>query len=585
VARVVAARQTEWIVKNTSGKLRSSGKATVGALSVAVACTLTLACDGQPQRSADTILRGDGPGGRLLDLGSSDGRSTPTGDASVPITLKPTNILNNGGFEYGLQCYGNWVWSKTGEDYKGDYDFVLASDAHSGSYSVEIRCQGADCLKAAIISQRIPTSPSRAYKLQLYAKCPSGTSSQMSVTDTTAGEEVHDVTCNDQWTPTEVSFTTSSAASSFTLYVYNASTQWLRIDDLLLTYADGTVPPQTIRHPGLRQSQVSGQRVLVDGAPYLALGFYDVPYEDLKEMADLGGNTLAGFGANGYVHHDCFNTEQQSFLDRAHELGIGVLPDSTSSARLDAPEIFPAILERFGPHLANIAWYLDDEPDSAVSWYQVKPATLIAEYKSAKTKTSLPQLVDFQRADWGTTADISPYAGSFDIWMAEPYGTDFTGVAAAVDNFNAIAPHPIWLAQDDVPASYVMPKAYYAIAKGVTGILYFSWPAFKKDAAKLDAAKQAFGELASLKDAIFSPGAAGVSGPSGVSFIARQYQGQTHVLAVNPTSQSIQGSFSVAGLAAGKQVSVLFESRTITTESGQFSDSFDGVSRHVYRIE
>jgi hypothetical protein len=54
---------------------------------------------------------------------------------------------------------------------------------------------------------------------------------------------------------------------------------------------------------------------------------------------------------------------------------------------------------------------------------------------------------------------------------------------------------------------------------------------------------------------------------------------------VNPTSQSIQGSFSVAGLAAGKQVTVLFESRTITTESGQFSGSFDGVSRHVYRIE
>ncbi|MDP2996417.1 MAG: hypothetical protein Q8N47_02940 [Bryobacterales bacterium] len=73
---------------------------------------------------------------------------------SLPIDVstaaEPLNILNNGGFEYGLMCYGNWIWSQTGQDYKGDYQFLLSTDAHSGSYSVEIRCAGTDCEKAAI---------------------------------------------------------------------------------------------------------------------------------------------------------------------------------------------------------------------------------------------------------------------------------------------------------------------------------------------------------------------------------------------------------------------------------------------------
>jgi hypothetical protein len=169
--------------------------------------------------------------------------------------------------------------------------------------------------------------------------------------------------------------------------------------------------------------------------------------------------------------------------------------------------------------------------------------------------------------------------------MAEPYGSDFGGVDHAIDMFASIQPRPVWLAQDPVDANLVVPKAWYVLVRGATGIIYFTWDGFQQDAAKLAAAGQAFAEIGSMKDAIFGSNVdAEVTAPAGVSFMARQAQGTTTIFAVNPTSQNAQGAFTVQGLAAGTVVTVQFESRTITATAGQFSDSFAGVSRHVYVI-
>ncbi len=106
---------------------------------------------------------------------------------------------------------------------------------------------------------------------------------------------------------------------------------------------------------------------MVDGAPYLALGFFDVGYDDLQLAADNGANTVSALGASPAA--DCFCTRQKSYLDRAYELGLGFVPDSSTTARLGMPEIYPAVMQRFAPHLANIAWFLADEPDQAdVPW-------------------------------------------------------------------------------------------------------------------------------------------------------------------------------------------------------------------------
>lgn len=206
------------------------------------------------------------------------------------------NILNNGGFESGLMCYSTYIWSQTGQDYKGDYQFLISNDAHSGANSLEIRCAGPDCLKAAITSDKIQTPPGQAYRLSLYSKCPAGRSSAVYIPGTQGGDTFQYVTCNGDWAPNQITFVVGASATDFIFYVYNRDVDWLRIDDMVLTRTDGTVPQQPVLHAGTREVRISGQTVLVDGAPYFAMGFFDVGYDDLPLAAAAGANTVNGLG-------------------------------------------------------------------------------------------------------------------------------------------------------------------------------------------------------------------------------------------------------------------------------------------------
>ena len=507
----------------------------------------------------------------------------------MPSVADGVNILKNGGFESGLMCYTNWVWSETGQDYVGDYKFALSSDAHSGAYSIEMSCAaGADCAKAAIDSDSIFTPPGQTYTLSLYSKCPVGQYSLVYIPGMANGDFAQWLTCNGNWAFNTMTFTTGPSATAFTFAVYAYGVGSVRVDDIVLTYPNGTVPQQTVLHPGVRNVGISGQALTVDGAPYLALGFFEVGYGDLAAVAATGANTVQALG--GTAGAGCFNTAAQpSYLDRAYELGLGLLPESTTTARLGVPAVYPAIVPQFAPHLANIAWFMADEPDQAdVAWYYIPAPTFIAEYNAAKPQTALPIMADFQRAAAGgayALGQIAPYVPSVDMWMAEPYGTDFSRVNNAVNVFNSLQRRPIWLAEDAIDAGLLAPKAYWSLINGATGIIYFNWSLFKGDSAKLAAVQQVFGELNGLKNAVFGLDFnALVSAPPGVGYMARYNQGTTYIFAVNPTAATAQGNFTVQGLAAGQQVTALFENRTITAGAGSFSDSFQGVSRHVYSI-
>src|SRR5215471_7084943 len=120
------------------------------------------------------------------------------------------NILSNGDFESGLMCYSNYIWSVAGQDFKGDYQFLISNDAHSGANSLEIRCNGPDCLKAAIWSDKIQTPPGQAYQLSLYTKCPTGTLSAVYIPGTQGGDTFQYVTCNDTWAPNVINFVVGS---------------------------------------------------------------------------------------------------------------------------------------------------------------------------------------------------------------------------------------------------------------------------------------------------------------------------------------------------------------------------------------
>ena len=248
--------------------------------------------------------------------------------------------------------------------------------------------------------------------------------------------------------------------------------------------------------------------------------------------------------------------------------------------------MFSSVTRTFAPHLANIAWLLADEPDQVlVPYIYIPPATFLAQSAAAKSQTSLPMMADFQRASYSVASDIMPYNGSADIWMAEPYGPVFSSVNHAVDLFNSVQLRPIWLAQDGIDPSLVVPKAYWAIISGVTGIHYFVWGGWKANPALLAAATQVFSELKGLQKAIFSQKIDDrVSAPTGIASMARfdPVAGTTYILAANSTASTVQGNFLVQGLNIGQAITVLYENRTIIANTGFFTDTFAGVSRHVY---
>jgi hypothetical protein len=500
--------------------------------------------------------------------------------------LAQTNILNNGGFESGTMCYSQWEWSLTGQDFKGDYLYRLSSDAHSGNNSMSINCGGSDCAKAAIISDYIPAPANQSYKISLYAKCPAGKYAFIYIPGMANGDVTNYFFCTGDWTYNQTSFSTGSSAGYIYYYIFNADTSTLEVDDVVLTYGDGTAPAHAPLHAGIRNTGISGQNVMVDGAPFLSLGFFDVPYNDLAAVAATGANTINGLPT--YNATDCYNLGTIGYLDHLYELGMNFVPDSSTTARLQSPGVFPTVMQTFGPHLANIAWLLADEPDLAeVAWQYIPPTTFISEYNAVKSNSSLPVLADYQRGAYGSTADIGPYNGSADIWMAEPYGSDFSGVTHAINLFNSVQSRPIWLAQDDIDPSLIVPKAYFAVIGGVTGIHYFEWPTFKSQPAKLASVEQVFSELKGLNAAIFGHKMdAIVTAPSGIVSMSRfdPASGSAYILSANSSSNSIPGTFMVQGLAAGTPVTVMYENRTITANAGSFSDTFAGVSRHVYAI-
>jgi hypothetical protein len=490
------------------------------------------------------------------------------------------NILNNPGFETGLMCYYNYVWG-------GTYQFLQSTDAHSGKYSSKMSCSGTDCDHAALLSDKIVAPPNQSYQMRIYSKCPAGTSAAIFVPNMLNGNFDGVLSCTGDWSPNTFFFQNGASATDMYYYIFLFGASSLEVDDLVLTYGDGTAPAHVVEHPGVRNVNISGQKLIVDGSPFLALGFFGVGYNDLAQAAATGATAINGAGS--YNATDCFNYGQPSYLDQVYDLGMTFLPDSSSTARLAASTL-PAAAGTFAPHLANIGWFLSDEPelnDSFYYWQYIPPAAFLSDYGAVKSQTSLPEVADFQHASYGAYSDIAPYNGTADIWMAESYGTDFSGVNHAVSLFNSVQTRPIWMAQDDVGTTLQVPKAYWAIIAGATGITYYDWDIFKANPADLAAATQAFTELKGLKNAIFGqPMDALVTAPTGLATMSRfdPGTGKAYILSANSLAQNVTGNFTVQGLAAGQTVNVLYEGRTITAGAGSFTDTFTGVSRHVYEI-
>lgn len=154
-----------------------------------------------------------------------------------------------------------------------------------------------------------------------------------------------------------------------------------------------------------------------------------------------------------------------------------------------------------------------------------------------------------------------------------------------------------WVREDMRPPTpeEIRAEVWMAIINGATGIGYFphAWkPTYsqcripEENQAEL---RRVNTQITELTPVILGDPVEGVAceseGELPVDVTARKGEDGTYVFAVNLLREERQAKFTVPGLAAGAEIEVLGEDRTLTADGNGFSDSFGELEVHLYRIK
>jgi len=152
--------------------------------------------------------------------------------------------------------------------------------------------------------------------------------------------------------------------------------------------------------------------------------------------------------------------------------------------------------------------------------------------------------------------------------------------------------------QKDVTPAHIRAEVWMAICRGATAIGYFthvwkpSYSQFGVPPANREALRQTNDQITRLAPAILGdkPGRiVSIHGDNAVKLdaLAKRKGGDLYIFAVNydETLQKTKGTVKVEGLKAGIEVVVVDEGHTIPSGDGFFSDIFEPLAVHIYRVE
>ncbi len=378
-------------------------------------------------------------------------------------------------------------------------------------------------------------------------------------------------------------------------------------------------------------------RVLADNQPDFQLGWYvsalfsDPTYTTdlLDEMQAHGFNTVRhadiGDGLLGrLIGMDPGSTQAAAigFMDDAALRGIGVevnLRKGLTADNANEHENLRGVVAAVNGHAALASWHIGEEPSDPGG-----PAEVPIENFRAMSSTMAALDTDAHiSAVFGgdNTAFYGDYVSRVDIASADYYpvrntvGWDTPGkmrqaVGRAQDLVSALGPGgatPVWVNQAFDTAGFDLPTAdqqryltWAPLTVGVKGAMYFSFQHMSP--AERDALIYAVtDELVTLIPAITSGTAAPsvtsdadsstpADGINDVTYITRKLDDAVYIMAAGNQLVSQTVEFTVSDVFdAGTLVEVVGESRTIVPSSitGSelvFSDSFDPLSIHIYKL-
>jgi hypothetical protein len=361
----------------------------------------------------------------------------------------------------------------------------------------------------------------------------------------------------------------------------------------------------------------NNREILVNGEPFFPIMSWAQPAKNYRLLDSLGFNTHAGNANPG----------------AAKEVGNYAIPGYNPD------------LKENGYVLALI---YDDEPDMPSGrGADAKPRQTpegVAE-KVSTIRESFPEKLLFMTLTGHFTVEQSTYPEKvrqtiypqyisnpdvvgFDIYpiYGLGYAAHLNWVGSGVSQLCDLAgskPVYAWIEtskgsrwmsyekQPDVLPIHTRNEVWQAIVNGATAIGYFThaWePSFTEFAPTEDMRaelKRLNHQIARLSPAILAaPARENISMKLGnglnCQFKATNYSGELFIFALNSDlgegaedakqfdpifPRGGKAVFTVEGLKKGTQIEVVDENRTITAENGSFSDDFDPLAEHIYRLK
>jgi len=152
--------------------------------------------------------------------------------------------------------------------------------------------------------------------------------------------------------------------------------------------------------------------------------------------------------------------------------------------------------------------------------------------------------------------------------------------------------------QKDVTPTHIRAEVWMAICRGATAIGYFThiWKPSYKQFGVPDANRKALREI-NEQITRLAPAILGkqpkhsvtvkADSDAKIDVMTREHDGQLYVFAVNYDERLLKANatITVPGLDSGTEVVAIDESRTIRSDAGGFTDSFDPLAVHIYRID
>ena len=152
--------------------------------------------------------------------------------------------------------------------------------------------------------------------------------------------------------------------------------------------------------------------------------------------------------------------------------------------------------------------------------------------------------------------------------------------------------------QKEVTPEHIRAEVWMAICRGATAIGYFthvwkpSYSQFGVPEENRKALVQINRQITQLTPAILGqePKRAvtvEAEDDAKIDVMAKEHLGRLYVFAVNYDERLVKSSATVTveDLPAGKEITVIDEARTIRSGDGSFSDTFDPLAVHIYRID